>query len=163
MLATTKKLEQDIKQLEDRLAIVKATLDRERRAWQQSSQLGPSGTKWKGAAQLQDNKNERMYGVGTNESNVHSSSFCKSFKTSNTCDVHPLLHLSTESSIVQKPNLARSKSISFQNIATTLCWNCKSFILKIIRLCHRLYESVSCLEISVHKLVENKASLLNFI
>ncbi|CEG46140.1 uncharacterized protein PHALS_02560 [Plasmopara halstedii] len=119
MLATTKKLEQDIKQLEDRLAIVKATLDRERRAWQQSSQLGPSGTKWKGAAQLQDNKNERMYGV--------------------------------ESSIVQKPNLARSKSISFQNIATTLCWNCK-----IIRLCHRLYESVSCLEISVHKLVENK-------
>ncbi|KAK1946276.1 hypothetical protein P3T76_001829 [Phytophthora citrophthora] len=49
MSATAHELENDIAQMEDRLANVKVAVDVEREAWRRSSHTGKRGTKWKGA------------------------------------------------------------------------------------------------------------------
>ncbi|ETN02610.1 hypothetical protein PPTG_16219 [Phytophthora nicotianae INRA-310] len=56
MSATTQELENDIAQMEDRLANVKVVVEVEREAWRRSS--GKNGTKWKGAAAPRNKENE---------------------------------------------------------------------------------------------------------
>ncbi|KAL3660836.1 hypothetical protein V7S43_014238 [Phytophthora oleae] len=50
MSTTAQELENDIAQMEGRLANVKVAVDVEREAWRRSSHPGKRGTKWKGAA-----------------------------------------------------------------------------------------------------------------
>ncbi|KAG7382261.1 hypothetical protein PHYPSEUDO_005103 [Phytophthora pseudosyringae] len=56
MSATTQELENDIAQMEDRLADVKVVVEVEREAWRQSFRAGKRGTKWKGAAAARNNE-----------------------------------------------------------------------------------------------------------
>ncbi|EGZ11271.1 hypothetical protein PHYSODRAFT_355348 [Phytophthora sojae] len=50
MSATAQELENEIAQMEDRLANVKVVVEVEKEAWRRSSRTGKRGTKWKGAA-----------------------------------------------------------------------------------------------------------------
>ncbi|OWZ24216.1 hypothetical protein PHMEG_000791 [Phytophthora megakarya] len=58
MSATTQELENDIAQMEDRLANVKVVVEVEREAWRRSSHTGRRGTKWKGAAASHSKEND---------------------------------------------------------------------------------------------------------
>ncbi|KAF4032455.1 hypothetical protein GN244_ATG15616 [Phytophthora infestans] len=72
MSATTQELENDIVQMEDRLANVKVVAEVEREAWRRTSRTGKDGTKWKGAAAPRKNENESMSSTATTVNNALS-------------------------------------------------------------------------------------------
>ncbi|GMF13716.1 unnamed protein product [Phytophthora lilii] len=58
MSATAQELENDIAEMEDRLANVKVVVEVEREAWRRSSRTGKRGTKWNGAAPPRNKERE---------------------------------------------------------------------------------------------------------
>ncbi|KAG2764107.1 hypothetical protein PC129_g15363 [Phytophthora cactorum] len=72
MSATTQELENDIAQMEDRLANVKVVAEVEREAWRRSSRTCKNGTKWKGAAAPRNKENVSSSSTTTSVNNPSS-------------------------------------------------------------------------------------------
>jgi hypothetical protein len=72
MSATTQELENDVAQMEDRLANVKVAVEVEREAWHRSSRTGKRGTKWKGAAQPRNKEKDSSSSAATSSNNPGS-------------------------------------------------------------------------------------------
>lgn len=75
MSATTQELENEIAQMEDRLANVKVVVEVEKEAWRRSSRTGKRGTKWKGAAPLRDKDKESAPPSTASANNMGSEDF----------------------------------------------------------------------------------------